>query len=330
MASLYGVLDQYDDGGAYLLQCLQEGGSAEPPAVVKTAVDMRKVAHVREDDYAVVMDTQIGRLYKYPIADAGNTAVSALYFGETSSKLPLDVAHAGAIKLAAALEEFGLPGVEAMQKVADIQVPTMDPAAEDAALRSLFGLHDDEVTVLEDAFKGLSPRGKRRLMFEVKTAGVIDLEKLPDDLITYTRGDLGDMFPGAVQLRRQLVVGIEDADKELTALLEKRASADTLADELSRIDEKYGLTSQYYRMIPDPWQSVFGQTQVKTANAVCEIGGREFGAHDIVGWLEAGGRAQLEDAFGGELSTQLSKDPVAVLASLPATHKQAIARMINE
>jgi hypothetical protein len=133
---------------------------------------------------------------------------------------------------------------------------------------------------------------------------------------------------------RKLAVLEGDGIAELEALMVKSASADPdqLAEDLADFDIRNNITHLYNKVIPDPYQTVFGTSVEKNASAPqsLEIGGREYASNDIVSWVENGGSENLTSSFGEDFTSEFTSDPVAVLGSLPSTHKQAIARMIDD
>ena len=328
MEKLAAVLDQYDDGGTLLRKCFSEKGV---PAIVKTAVDMSSPSRAHDEDYALVVDTEFGRERKYPCVDAGNTMASALYFGEYGHTLPDHLRKEAAQNISDALTSFGFTPPEEMTKSAAMELG-YSGAADDMSLEALFGVtEDDQYRVVRDAFDDCSPRGKRRLMLEVKEAGLMD--HAPEEIRDYSNEKIGSDLSVAIDTRKLCLLD-PTAAEELDALMEKSASTDpdTLAEELQQFDVRHEITHLYERAIPDPYISVFGNSvkeKVASVEHQVEIGGTEYSPESIVSFSE-NGSGKIRDAFGEDFANQFSSDPVNVLASLPVTHKQAIARMIDE
>ena len=329
MPSFSNVYDQYDDEGRFLRRELSDKGV---PAIIKVAANLSEATIKHAEDYALVAETEHGTEYRYPVCDAGNTVASAIYFAEYGDSLPGDLRKEAAKKLNEALVSFGFTPPEELTKTAAIEVG-YSGEGEDMSLETLFGFtgsDEDNMELVEDAFSGLSPRGKRRLALQVKEAGAEFSEKLAN----YAADDIGSDFNLALDTRR-LVLMEADAIIELEEL-QKKASAgfvgEPLAEALTEFDEKYKITHHYNNVILDPYASVFGSTIEKAANVErpVEIGGNEYTSDRIASWVTGGGASQLEDAFGEDFKEQFQADPATVLSSLPTTHKQAIARMIDE
>jgi len=329
MKDLPVVLDHYDDGGLLLRKEFSERGI---PPIIKIAADLSENQAPKDGDYALVADTPQGRVHKFPILDAGNAVASAVYFSAHGAGLSENLQKEAAQKLSSALVSFGFTPPEDLTKTAALELG-YSGEAEDRSLEELFGLSsDDQYEVVEDAFKACSPRGKRRLMLQVKEAGAFN-GLFTDDMIDYGRVELGSDFALGIDTRK-LAVMEANGLAELETLLTKSASADAdkLAEDLADFDIRYELTGLYNRVIPDPYQTVFGTSVEKKASVdqPFEIGGREYTNDTVSHWVENGGSARLTDAFGESFSDEFVSDPASVLSSLPAPHKQAIARMIDE
>jgi hypothetical protein len=339
MIELVNVLDHYDDNGLLLRKEFADRGV---PAIIKTAADLSSNPNPEPDDYALVVNTDLGTQYKYPIVDAGNTIASAVYFSEHSHSLPEEFRKEAAQKLDNALVSFGFSPPEELTKTAAMELG-YSGEGEDQSLMRLFGFGRDEnqYEELKGAFDKCSPRGKRRLMMQVKEAGVLsehlvkeasgDFEGL-GEVVDYTRADYGSDLALSIDLRKLATLNA-DTTSEIDSLLEKCASLppEDFVEELYAFDTRNNLTHLYGKVIPDPFASVFGTEVEKTAESVdsLDIGGREYAPSDIVAFADTGA-GPLEEAFGKEFAEQFAGDPVHVLDSLPITHKQAIARMIDE
>jgi len=329
MKELPAVLDHYDDGGLLLRKEFSEKGI---PPIVKVAADLSQNTTPKDGDYALVVDTGRGKAHKLPIVDAGNTIASAMYFSAHGDALPEELQKEAAQKLSTALTAFGFTPPETLCKTAALDLG-YSGEAQDRSLEELFGVtENDQYEVVKDAFTACSPRGKRRLMLQVKEAGVFN-DLFSDDMADYSRAELGSDFSLGIDTRK-LAVMEADGIAELEALLVKSASADVdqLAEDIADFDIRHGITGLYNKVIPDPYQTVFGTSVEKNASAdqPFEINGREYTADTVAHWTQNGGSERLTDSFGEGFSEQFSADPASVLSSLPVTHKQAIARMIDD
>jgi hypothetical protein len=169
-------------------------------------------------------------------------------------------------------------------------------------------------------------------MLQVKEAGAFD-SLLTEDMKDYARDELGSDFTMGIDTRKLAVFNAEGTS-ELGALMTKSASSkpEELVEDLADFDIRHGITHLYGKVISDPYQTVFGTSVEKNASVsgTLEIEGREYASSDIVSWVNGGGSDKLTSSFGEDFSNEFASDPVAVLGSLPATHKQAIARMIDD
>ena len=327
---LTGVIDHYDDEGLLLKKAFAQKGV---PPVIKSAVDLSDAAEKLEGDYALTIKTAAGIDYKYPVVDAGNTLASALYFAEKGQNLPEDMRKTAATNINKALAEFGFDVPEELTKTASMELG-YSGAADDNSLEALFGLKGDStVEIIEDAFSELSPRGKRRMAFQVKEASADLFEKLAGGLQDYASDTIGSDFRMAIDLRKVLLVGqLESNELDKIAQMAENASPEDVAEALHEFDVRQAITHHYNSVIPDSYASVFGSSVEKAASVSrpVEISGKEYDRSDISNWYSGGGETQLTDTFGSSFAEEFKSDPATVLDSLPITHKQAIARMIDE
>lgn len=330
MASFSNVYDQYDDDGLFLRKELGERGV---PAIIKIAANLSGASVKHEDDYAVSFDVDGVTEHRYPIVDAGNTVASAMYFTEYGHGLPEGLQKEAAAKLNQALVSFGFTPPEELTKTAAIEVG-YSGEGEDMSLEKLFGFTgsaEDDMELLEGAFDGLTPRGKRRLALQVKEGSA----NMPESLSDYASNTIGSDF-GLGMDTRKLVVGLSPEALMELGEIEKEAAAGTdceeLAEKLASFDERHQITHHYNSVILDPYASVFGSTVKKSASveSAIDIDGREYTSDTIASWAQGSGSGKLATAFGDDFRDQFQADPATVLSSLPVTHKQAIARMIDE
>lgn len=325
MSKLPSVLDQYDDNGLLLRRTFD---GKDIPAIIKTAADLSNPRVRHDDDYALVYQGEYGKEYRLPVADAGNALASALYFAEYGDKLPAEHQKVAAANLKIALESFGFEVPERLTKTATIELGRTGEA-DNMTLEALFGLPDNTIEEVKGAFDGCSPRGKRRMMLQVKEASA----QLPGYMQDYGRSEIGTDLEASLDLRK-LVVLEKEATAKLKELLEKSASMDPdlLASEIEVFDIEHNLTHLYGKVLPDPYASVFGTgfgQAVKTASAgPLEIDGRHY-SPDTIEAFASRSAERIKDTFGDDFADEFSRNPVSVLASLPVTHQQAIARMIG-
>lgn len=113
------VLDFYDDPQGRVLKETFPNASGLPDAV-KEAHFLSEAERdvLRDEAYALVLVNEGKVLRKFACVDAGNTALSALYFMKTHESLPPEAVKVAAVNLADACEEFDLPGADTLMKIA--------------------------------------------------------------------------------------------------------------------------------------------------------------------------------------------------------------------
>lgn len=312
------LLDQYDDGGKLFIEAL---GGMEPPELLKTAADLSQV-QPELDDYALVVPTAQGMLYRFPVTDAGNTLVSAMYFEKTGGALPVEVAAEVASNLSAALVSYGFTppaylATAAMAKVASVGDDDLMPTR-----------HMTEEDIYAE-FLASDPIARRYMA----VAMVKEASMLPEGLAeVYAGSVLGTDFDMAIDARMPYV---PDAERPVLEDLKKTATItppDELMVYLYEYDISRNLTRLYDRHIPDAAAAVFGNTLAKYASAHDKVAsvvldGRELSS-EALHTFASSRKDAIADTFGEDLAAQLVDRPVEVFSSLPAPHQRALVRMM--
>ena len=236
------ILDRSDDKGAYLKE-LSDGseGKVKVSSAAKSPF---------AEDYALKLASGGSVEYRYQLTDESETVISAAYFHKFGHQLPKELQKEAAVGIKTALESYGLNVPEDLEKKASMELGLTYERPE-LTLESLFG--GDDVEVLKDAFDSCSPRGKRRLMLQVKEASAL----LGGN--SYAEEGFGSDLKLAFDIRGLRVSG--EAQEELSQLLEKSASMspDAVVRSLESFDRKNQLCHLYGRFVPDPVESVYGQ-----------------------------------------------------------------------
>lgn len=304
------IVDRNDDHDQLLNKTFEEKGL---PEIIKTAAVTSSAAG-NDTDFGLVLRGPTGNQYKYPLMDAGNALASALYFGEYGAQLPAAFQKTASAQISQALTAFGYDPPGDLVKIAADSLAEQR-MSDELAFADMFGFdEDDQFEQLEGAFDGLSPRGKIRMAMTVKEASVT----------------VGHNFLPAIDIRKMHLKTEEDLE-ELNGIKAKVASvtAVELAAELYQFDLDKGLTHLYHKHIPDAADSVFNSDLIKqAAPGPVEIDGREYTA-DTIGSFAGNRKDTIVDAFGEDFYEQFSGSPRDVLDSLPITHKQALARMMD-
>ena len=92
-----------------------------------------------------------------------------MYFNEFGDQLEDSLKKTASIKIKGALEAFGFAVPDSLTKTASIELGYSDEADE-RGREALFGFEPGESEIVRDAFAKCSPRGKQRLIFQVKEA----------------------------------------------------------------------------------------------------------------------------------------------------------------
>jgi hypothetical protein len=112
------VLDLYDDEGAQLKTWFPS--KSDLPDFVKSAAVLgnRELKQVPDDLFALVIQTEGQDLRKYACYDAGNTAISTLYFLANAHKMPANMQKVAASNLITACQWYSLDVPDELQKLA--------------------------------------------------------------------------------------------------------------------------------------------------------------------------------------------------------------------
>ncbi len=162
------TFDFYDDRGAFLK--LKLAGRAVPEAVAEARVlDDGELAALPDNAFAAVIRNGEETLRKFACIDAGNTAVSALYFLENGSKLPLTTRIKIASNLVDACRYFNLVPPTALMKEAVGKVLIKGDGAEVVAARERQASLKKSADLTGTDLMPISAKGATR----VKTAAVI-------------------------------------------------------------------------------------------------------------------------------------------------------------
>jgi hypothetical protein len=314
------ILDRFDDKGAYLKEIKNEVGG---DSAVKLASNESPRSGYPED-FALRLASRGGTEYRYQTTDEAETVSSVAYFGKYGHQLPKPLQKIAAENLKNSLEAFGLHVPVDVIKTASMELGFTHENPE-FTLEALFA--GDDVDVIEDAFNACTPRGKRRLMLQVKEASA---SFFPGD--NHSAADVGSDLVLAFDLRK-LRVG-DDAKESLDELFAKTASMEPeeVVRRLESFDKQNQLCHLYGRFVPDPVESVFGQAIEKVANdrdEVIDINGASVVATEFKDFVDSN-YDTLETSFGEDFANQLKADPVPVYNSLPVTYKKAIGSIYNK
>ena len=284
------VLDFYDDMGVTLRTMIPDQSLI--PDFVKTASAVPRDAH--PNHFAVVMVDGDQVTSRYPISDPGNAWLSALYFHGNHDALPGEAQKTAAVMIKAAMQHFGMPITDVIEKIADgedvetnvvdisgkspaavIRPTVQDPDARAAVQHALetsadgqklYPLHDAEnAKTAADYFDTHKHQFtfRERREFAVKTAAALDSAGLPinDSVASYAAPGFSPTLQAFIDVRHAYLMDLDDPDA--AELLRKVASQkdhldpETFAQSLETFDRSCGLDQAWDSRIPDPWYSTF-------------------------------------------------------------------------
>lgn len=330
------ILDITDDGGAYMDSILRAAPGEEVPDFLKSASYKSSIvvgASPFDEDYALVVMTDRGKVRKYPLMTKGAAATSVGYFTRFGAgTLPASVARNTAANLVSALEGYGLPVegiVSTMAKEASgqqelVYVASMDDLVHPTTpgLRDLFGSVEDSI---DDEV--LSPGGRHQLWSSVKEAG----EAMTGLGEQYARDVVGSDLRLCMDARKTCLSDrvAKDALDEIVKMASDH-SVEDLADVIYRFDVDNGIQHLWGKYFPDPYLSVVGDSISKTAaeDSYVSVSGTNVRVSDFSDDVN---RAidDIRGSFGDDMAKELKNDPAGVYNSLPVDVKSAIGNMLN-
>ena len=278
------VLDVFDDEGALLKETF---GYDELPTQMKTAN-----LNTEHDDWALVLEVEGTEFKKFACNDAGNTAVSLLYFLNNYEKLPDEAVKIAAVNLLDSAGRFKLYVPPELREIADRlrgkgdtytrrkweerdNLINMDKLEigyklatqyKDATYKLLgkypidtFGQVKQAMEYFKEYWSDFTPAERREYC--------VGLEKRANDLMmdidprvaAWAGKDYGDRYQGFIDRRRGLVP--ETEAETLDMLVEKRAhvSPAAFASALEEFDRINGLDSKWNE-IGDPYYVTYSKT----------------------------------------------------------------------
>lgn len=356
MSMRYGNLDFYDDRGEILKKAIPDEASL--PDIVKTASSVGEDDHANQ--FALVLVGEDGTvLRKYATADAGNTWLSALYFGVTHDRLPEEAQKVAAANLLLACEAYGIETPEAVLALSGDDIPTgnivylgggappvkpvVEKAASETALPGRYPL-DSAVDVksaqayFEENHLVFTPR--QRHTYAVKTAAAARKVGLP--LAPSIEKHAGETFSpeirGHLDVRHHHLVeaGVQRErvlELEKLSAVQPRMHPVEFAEALEAFDRTVGLDAHWDKDVSDPWYATFGigldwGNGPDRASAVlvkvAEDGGLVIATDRLVEMVDAG---VIDEHFGKGVGAAMRQDPETILASMPLPQRKLIAHL---
>jgi hypothetical protein len=109
------VLDRYDDPEGKVLYSIPE---AVELAKLGSFFSHDELSRLPDDTFALILQDGDTTMKKFSMADAGNTALSVIYFLENGHKLPLEAQKVAAANLVQGCGWYGIPVSDELAKVA--------------------------------------------------------------------------------------------------------------------------------------------------------------------------------------------------------------------
>lgn len=149
------VLDLYDDSQAEILRGVFPTRE-EIPELIKEAhpLSREEQNQLPDDAFALVLLNGDQKLRKYACTDAGNVALSLLYFEKNAHKLPVEAQQVGAENLCQAAAWYGLEVPEQIQKLAGLAEYAMEHPVRTATTALVAG------PVIKGTHEAMSRRGR--------------------------------------------------------------------------------------------------------------------------------------------------------------------------
>lgn len=300
--------DVYVDNGALLKQKFPR--LEDVPETLQAAVDLRDVREKLADtDFALCMDD----VRLYPIVDAGNTALSTIYFLETGQDIPAPMRKEAACCLVAACAAFDIAAPEPLVKIASGEIPEPIAApSKDSLPRRL--AYFEEGGVFD-----LAPPKRREVAVALCKEATAQGVPVPDRVSRYGGNTLTPDFSLHVQARLDVLQ--EDSPyREVYTMLKEAAGAlppAEVAEVLYRSDVMAGLTRLYDGKLSDAFAAAL--CTPTSIPASIRVGEEMYTAADIQKRAAA-----LGDLLTPEILDAFGRDAVAAFTSLP----QGVQRLI--
>lgn len=109
------VLDRYDDVDGDIIASLP---GVEVLVKKAHAFTHDELGRLPDETFAVILQDGDTTMKKFSMADAGNTALSVIYFLETGHKLPAEAQKVAAANLVRGCGWYGIPVSDELEKVA--------------------------------------------------------------------------------------------------------------------------------------------------------------------------------------------------------------------
>lgn len=301
-------MDLYQDNGELLKRTL---AGKSVPDYIKSALYLpdEKRASLTDDDFAYVGPE--GRFL--PTIDAGNTAISVIYFLEGDG-VPKHAMQKVASRLLEACSRFGLQPppqlVEASAQPPAIEkaATVIDPSREDIIKAA---------AVFQEQYPSYAPNVRRetaRDIVKAASAKGVDLAELPRTVLHYAGDDWNMQLPAHLTIRKGILekAGAEKMaaviDVFLELALEPNVNPERFADELFEFDKAAGLLHLYDDRLVDAYASTFAYEppQDTTNESLVAEALQKFASTD-----------EAQAMFSDDVLAAIAEDPLTAIQDLP-------------
>lgn len=337
------VLDAYDDEGRLFVQTFP---GEEVPRIVKTAASVQDLKDsLPPENFALVLiehgdDGAPRMLNKFALVDPGNTLLSAHYFYHTRGQLPEQAQKVASANICAALDQFGLPVPEELEKIAggtepgDPFVDTRNTARvpqieKRASSRTIRHLQRDLTSFPEDVREMLPLQRHQRAIELSKEALALGMDA--SEVEPYAGSTYGNQVEMLVRARYPLLPEdeAEDAKEVYETLLSKKAEVDpeTFCSALAEIDMATGLDYMWDGRVIDPARTTFEKRAwIEDDKSYMVRPEGPISSGDLEN-LANNGREIVEKQFGADFADKFQKNPQRIFKSMPDPVKRLMARL---
>lgn len=330
------VIDFYDDNGELLKEVFPDFNLL--PEQVKTA---NFNPPNNDHDYALILNKDGYLFKKFACHDAGNTAISLLYFLENYEKLPDEAVKIAALNLVDSLQRFNLKIPEELLKLAEeiqdrkleyildenFDVKHTIKKAEHLILDKYPIDTYEQIKIANDYFdkywKDFSPAERRDYALQLKTRADTLLANTSELINKYASTEYGDI---EVFLTARKYFAPKEEHQTLDLLLEKSAyvKPETFAEALKEFDLVIGLDSKWDKEIKDPYLSTFSKIAEKK-NIILNKDGTTVSEYDLKHLAKK--TDLLSEQFSKEFVEDFITNPKKVYDSAPENIKKLLTRM---
>lgn len=344
------TLDFYDDHDLELLQ------GEDVPDYVKEANIRPRHDH---DRFGIELITKEGGRKLFPLSDPATTWLSGRYFESSQNEFSKSAQKKIATRIKQAAERFGVDAkdwsfietADSQSKTASAPSMSKDVALADkeesgsvkTASEYLFPERQrypvdttEQVKTAESYFQkhAVEMPPKRRKMFSkrlVKRANELGVEIEDPSIQKYASDNKAEDadIKLAFEARKEYVDNEKVASK-LDELYDAREQlpAPVLSEALTEFDKRAGIDGHWNSKFPDPYKSVQGNIDGSLEKSAAETVTYQ-GIQITPDAIQSIDDSTLKQHFDEEQVRELKNNPVTVFESLPSTHKEIVAGLVQ-